>query len=294
MVLLVEGDDAAPEDLLQGHLVGLQRGVEVDQGLLQIQQLNELLVALGLVQLPLHVVVGLVDLLQILQVALGHQQQDVEDKPGALLGAHVLDQAVLQVPHHRGLLQTDGDDVLFGDDDAHRQGGVHHAGLIPLHGGGVHDDEGLAVLAVNTGGLLLVQGGLQEGQLHPQDHRHRLQLVLAGVDEVDPAAVLHRIQLGHFSVNGLVNANHIGSHLSRAGKGVVCPRAASADIPCVTQARAHEDKKDARASPSIHTPQTYFPTSTRWVTCHGACHILSFLGKFFRASPCFAQSSIII
>ena len=99
-------------------LVGLQRSVEIDQGLLQVQQLDQLLIALGFIELALHVIVDLVDLLQILQVALGHLQKHVEDKAGALLGLGAPHQAVLHVLQDGGFLQADGDDVLVGDDDA--------------------------------------------------------------------------------------------------------------------------------------------------------------------------------
>ena len=162
-------------------------------------------------------VVGLVDLLEVIQIPLGHQQQDIQDKPGALLGAHVPHHAALQIAHHRGLLQADGDDVLIRDNDAHGQGGVDHAGLVLLHGGGVHDNEGGAVLLVDAGGLLLVQGRPEEGGLHRQGGGHGFQLVLAGVDEVHPAAVGDGAELGHFALHGLVDGHHTRSHLSRRG-----------------------------------------------------------------------------
>ena len=104
MVLLVEGDDAPPEDLLQRDLVGLQRRIEIDQGFFQVQKLDELLVPLGFIELPLHVVINLVNLLQVLKEALSHPQQQIEDKAGFLLGLGVFHQPVLKVPNDGGLL----------------------------------------------------------------------------------------------------------------------------------------------------------------------------------------------
>ena len=79
-------------------------------------------------------------------------------KLGALLGFGKPHQSVLKILQNGGLLQADGDDVLVGDDDAQGQSGVHHR-VILLHSGHVDDDEGLSVLGVDPGGLLLVQGG---------------------------------------------------------------------------------------------------------------------------------------
>ena len=86
MVLLVEGNDASAQNFFQGDLVGLQGGVKVDQRLLQIQQLDELLVPLGLIELALHIVIDLIDLLEVLEEPLRHLQQQVEDEAGLFLG----------------------------------------------------------------------------------------------------------------------------------------------------------------------------------------------------------------
>ena len=283
MILLVQGDDAAPEDLLQGHLIGLQGGVEVDQGFLQIQQLDELLVPLGLVELALHEVVDFVDLFQVLEEALGYLEEHIEDEAGALLGLGVAHQAVLKVPEDAGLLQADGDDVLLGDDDAQGQGGVLHR-VVLLHGGHIDDDEGLPVLGVDAGGLLLVQGGPQEGGLHPQGHRHGVQLILAGIGQVDPAAVLNGIQAGHLSVDGLVDREQLYHAFLGAGgpnghknPRTLCLCRPRRDFPGRpngdTGVRVH---RGIRSSEGPMRRAGYGTFSTHRVTAHGAYHSFCF------------------
>ena len=115
--------------------------------------------------------------------------------------------------------------MLVGDDDAQGQSGVHHR-VILLHGWHIDDDEGLPILGVDPRGLLLVQGGPEEGGLHAQRHRYGVQLVLAGIGQVHPAAVLHGIQPGHFSLNRFKNREQRSHAFLGAGpsKGYKNPR----------------------------------------------------------------------
>ena len=54
---------------------------------------------LGLVELPLHVVVDLVNLLQVLKEAFGNLQQHIENEAGALLGLGKPHQSVQKLLH---------------------------------------------------------------------------------------------------------------------------------------------------------------------------------------------------
>ena len=154
-----------------------------------------------------------------MQIAFRHQQQDIQDEPGALLGAHVLHQPVLEVSDEGGLLQAHCNDMLVRDHDAHRQRGVNHSRLVLFHRRDVHDNEGLSVLAFNTGGLLFVQGRPQKRGFHAQGGGHCFQFFLTGIGQIDPAAVLHGFQGGDFSINGLVNGQHAFHTFPETGKG---------------------------------------------------------------------------
>ena len=119
-------------------------------------------------------------------------------------------------PVHKGrqnrrLLQADRDQNFVGGDNAHgdRHKPVFAASL--LDGRDVHQDQGVAILHLDSGALLLIQRGLDVIRINLVHVRNIHDLRGRRVGHRDPAARLKLILLMHYSIFCLKNTNHANS-----------------------------------------------------------------------------------
>ena len=188
--------------------VGAERGGEVDQGLLEVEQVVDRLVPRRGPKLALQLVGLPVDAVQVPEVERGYLLQDLEQEAGLLVGEEATDALPFELAQDGVDPQADGDEVFRVDDHPQRDGGV--ATLVFLHheDRDVDDHIGEPVVKLYPRFLFLVQGTTQQVERDVQLAADSSQLFLRGADQVDPGARFELLQSLQTRFGGLENGKH--------------------------------------------------------------------------------------
>ena len=156
-------------------------------------------------QLILHLVGGLVDLAQQCQEQGGVPVQKLQRHALLLFGAAIFHLPAGHGPGQGHILQADGDDVFARQDDAEGDGGIIGGVAVVVHHGGVHQNQGGAVLLFNAASLLFVEGSPHQVGVHMQLGAHPADLLLVGSAHVNPGAGADLILLQQPAAIGEIN-----------------------------------------------------------------------------------------
>ena len=193
-VVLVHAELAHRREAADHDFVGVERGREVDERLLEVQQVRQRAVLHRVVEFALDGVGLVADFAEVAQVEGGGAEEDVEDEAVADVGR--ADLAHLpELVGEGGPPRADRDDGVGGDDDAVRDRRVGRQALAGLLDGDADDDEGGARVLVgfDTGPFVLVQGVGEELRNQVEGGLDLVHFRLRRFREVDPHARLELV-----------------------------------------------------------------------------------------------------
>ena len=146
-------------------------------------------------KLPLHHLALFVNNPQILKIQGSIFVENLQNKPGPHVGVEIPDAPVHKGGQHRRLLQAHGYHHLFRHNNAERDGHIPVFAAALLNGGNIHQYQGIIVLCLNTGALLLIQRRSQMVRVYIVSFRDLQYLRGRRICKRHPTAVLYFIFL---------------------------------------------------------------------------------------------------
>ena len=175
----------------EGDGVGLERGGEVDERLLDLEELEDRLVGDRLVQLVLERRGALVDVVDVAEEEDAGMPEEAEGEAVAVGRRADAADLVEKRRGDRGARAADGDYRPRAEDDAERDGAVGDRPAVVLGLGLDHrhvdDEDDRVVLPVEARPLAGVERVGEEVARHRAEGEHRLELGGGRLDEVYPA-----------------------------------------------------------------------------------------------------------
>ena len=148
------------------------------------------------------------DLAQIAQEVRRRLVEDLEQEARLLVGSEEARCALVKLRDDGRLLEADGDDVLIRHDDGERQGIVAVLAAEDRH---IRQDHDRVLLDVRMGALLIIECGAQEVGINLGEIADDLELVRRRIDDVDPGALLERLErqfLQWAALQGFIDLQH--------------------------------------------------------------------------------------
>ena len=140
--------------------------------------------------------------------------QNLQNKPCSLIGKEISHPTIHKGTEHRRIFQTNGKDHLIGHYDTHGNCSIPVLIISFLNDGNIHQNQGVIILHLNTGALLLIQRRSQMIYIDPIGFSDLHQLRSSGINQRDPASFLCFIDLMYVVVNRSENFNHVTDLLS--------------------------------------------------------------------------------
>ena len=126
-------------------LVGFEGGLEIDDGLFQLHELNQFFISSWLVQLAFNLLTLAVNGTQGCQIQLGIAVENLKDKTWPHEGVKIAQLSIDENIEQGQFLQAGRDDGIFRDDNTKRDGDIVSLVIPFLCDGHIHDNQGVVI-----------------------------------------------------------------------------------------------------------------------------------------------------